>query len=431
MDDKNLDHLYRSRFDNLGVRPAPRNWDRIFRSLEVRRRRKRRALFWKSSGIAAVFMITLGIAWMQSEYNTPKAAGISVSKGSSGTNNGMFTPSGSFGAYMADDNLQEIILGGPEQIAQISPDPKHQALSPVIPNPAKDTTPSEQKSRSLQNSLVTQGDPALPTAEQEPELSVEEAEAILLGNSGNTLPELVPASKKWAVGPRVAPVFYGSIGGGSPLDPRFNANPRSGKVNMSFGMAVAYQLKPRLKVRSGLHKVEYGYDTESVEFSASPFSASALKLKHVDYDFASQEVVVKNGSVKPGAAKDINAINTARGGNVRQELSYLEVPLEIQYELVDRKLGIDFIGGFSSMFLTGNAVSLRSEDRATPMGEATNVNWLNLSSNLGLGIRYAINPGMQLRVEPMFKYHWNTFSGGAEGFRPYSMGVYSGLNIRF
>ena len=114
-----------------------------------------------------------------------------------------------------------------------------------------------------------------------------------------------------------------------------------------------------------------------------------------------------------------------------QQLGYLEVPLELNYALVDNKFGVNLIGGFSSLLLVDNSIALNSGDLTTEVGEANNVNNLNFSANMGLGVNYKFSQNLRLNVEPVFKYQLNTFSETDGTFRPYTMGIYSGLNFRF
>jgi hypothetical protein len=107
------------------------------------------------------------------------------------------------------------------------------------------------------------------------------------------------------------------------------------------------------------------------------------------------------------------------------------VPVELNYAVVDRKFGVHIIGGFSSLFLVDNAVSLESNGKTTEIGEANNINDLNFSTNIGFGLDYNISPKVQLNLEPMFKYQLKTFSDTSGSFQPFSLGVYSGLNFRF
>jgi hypothetical protein len=78
-----------------------------------------------------------------------------------------------------------------------------------------------------------------------------------------------------------------------------------------------------------------------------------------------------------------------------------------------------------------NAVLLESNELVTEMGEANNVNNFNFSANFGMGFNYEIAPKFQINLEPVFKYQLNTFTNTAGSFRPYSIGVYSGLRFKF
>ena len=64
-------------------------------------------------------------------------------------------------------------------------------------------------------------------------------------------------------------------------------------------------------------------------------------------------------------------------------------------------------------------------------GEANNINSVNFSTNLGLGLDYKFTPKLKFNVEPVFKYQLNTFSNTSGSFNPYSLGVYSGFTLKF
>jgi hypothetical protein len=66
-----------------------------------------------------------------------------------------------------------------------------------------------------------------------------------------------------------------------------------------------------------------------------------------------------------------------------------------------------------------------------PIGEADNLNRVHFSSNLGIGLRYNFLKSFQASVDPMLKYQIGTFSDGAGNFKPYFLGLYTGLSYRF
>lgn len=247
--------------------------------------------------------------------------------------------------------------------------------------------------------------------------------------------EVTENSTKWSVGPSIAPVYFNSLGEGSSIDADLVSNSKSGNVTLSYGLGVAYQISNKLSIRSGIHKVEYEYQTDDISFSPSFEGTNQASFSNINYTAPSENIVVesnKNGNfVAPAAPLDINAKTASRQGSLGQTFGYIEVPVELNYALVAKRFGIDLVGGVSSLFLTDNAVILESEGISTEIGEANNINSVNFSTNIGLGINYQLSPSLRLNVEPMFKYQLNTFSNTSGNFQPFSLGVYSGLNFSF
>lgn len=241
---------------------------------------------------------------------------------------------------------------------------------------------------------------------------------------------------KWSVGPSIAPVYFDSFGEGSPIHSNFVPNSKSGNVSLSYGVSVSYNVTKKLSIRSGLHKVDYGYDTNEITFSSSLEGSTNRLIDNIDYARTSRNLVVQskaNGRYTSNemAAMDIAAENPSLDGRMVQQFGYLEVPLELNYAIVDSKLGIHIIGGVSSLFLVNNSVTLESESLALDMGDANNINNINFSTNIGVGINYRFTPKTQLNLEPVFKYQLNTFSETAGSFQPFSVGIYSGLSFKF
>ena len=118
-------------------------------------------------------------------------------------------------------------------------------------------------------------------------------------------------------------------------------------------------------------------------------------------------------------------------GAISQQMGYIEVPTEVSYKVLNKKFGIEVIGGLSTLFLTQNDVSLISAQRDMKIGEASNLNNIHLSSNIGLGFKYSFSKSFEANMEPMFKYQINTYRNNAGDFKPYYMGVYTGISYRF
>src|SRR5690606_14905516 len=174
-------------------------------------------------------------------------------------------------------------------------------------------------------------------------------------------------------------------------------------------------------IRTGIHKVKYGYDTNDVASSPSLTATTTRRsFGNIAYNRYSRGIIVESRSLgnsqglldSPSPASKEVTMNDVPvlDGKMVQQLGYIEVPVEVNYAVVEKKFGVVLIGGVSSLFLVDNSVLLESESLVTEMGEAKNANDLNFSANVGMGLNYKFSPKVQMHLEPMFKYQLNTFS---------------------
>nr|MCH9659688.1 PorT family protein [Bacteroidota bacterium] len=240
--------------------------------------------------------------------------------------------------------------------------------------------------------------------------------------------------RSWEVTPNFGPVFYSSLDGGSSIDPMFTDNSQSTETNFSYGVQVSYAVNDRLSIRSGVSNVNLGYTTGDIDLATGPVSAA---LTSIDYGGRSNVLT----AVDKGALETTNGANPfdnlspkSTGGNnaqLSQNLTYYEVPLELNYALVDNRFGINMIGGFSTLFLGDSEVVANDGDFREVLGESNNLNSVSFSTNVGLGFNYKISKRLKFNIEPMFKYQLNPYSDSSVDFKPYYLGVYSGLSFKF
>ncbi len=238
---------------------------------------------------------------------------------------------------------------------------------------------------------------------------------------------------RWNVAPNVAPVYYSSLGNGSSIDPSFADNPQKGDVNMSYGVQVSYALNNRLSVRTGVNNVDLSYSTSGIEVGTGPV---AVALSSVDY--GSRQVVVTvadkgsfaNASPSNGFG-DITPKSTQGDARLIQNLNYYEVPVELKYAVINNKFGVNVIGGLSTLFLGNNEISVKADNFNTVLGDANNLSTVSFSTNVGLGLDYKLSKKFTFNIEPMFKYQLNPYTDSSVDFKPYYLGVYSGLSFKF
>ena len=232
---------------------------------------------------------------------------------------------------------------------------------------------------------------------------------------------------RWSIAPNIAPVYFNTLNEGSSIDREFNTNSKTGDVNMSFGLSTSYAINKKFKVRSGINKVSLGYNTNDVVvFQSSGTSKSALS----NVNKASSNLNVSSDASIVNSSSSNSVVST--NSSINQSFGYIEVPLEIQYTFIDKKLGVNFIGGFSSFFLDNNEIYSEGDNGTrTYLGEANNINDISYSANLGLGLNYKFSKTIDLNLEPTFKYQFNTFSNTSGDFTPFFIGVYTGFAIKF
>ncbi|MES2410920.1 MAG: hypothetical protein V4535_05690 [Bacteroidota bacterium] len=249
--------------------------------------------------------------------------------------------------------------------------------------------------------------------------------------------KLKQESKKnrWQLASNVAPIFLGSISNGSPIDSTLTKNPKSYNTNVGFGLGVSYVVSKKLTVRTGLNKVNISYDTNDIVFFTG---IQAKKLANVSPTASSSMIQIQSNTItsqgfasEDGLLPFENTFVQKNSGRLNQEIGYLEMPVEMTYSLFDKKFGLKIIGGFSSLFLQDNRITIVSDGMQTLLGKANNLNNVHFSTNFGLGIKYGFMKSFEFNLEPTIKYQLNTFSANAGNFKPYIFGVYSGISYKF
>lgn len=313
--------------------------------------------------------------------------------------------------------------------------------TPVQDNDIQQNTAGSNEDNSIGNTIVIpqeikvdEGIAGIETtidtaAVTEPENELEKAYREKLLGKDKEEKAIAESSRKgkWNVKPQMAPLFFNTASEGSPIDTNLAANSKDFDNDLSYGVGVDYALTDRISIRSGINTVNMRYSTNDVEFYASlnnqPFSSV------VNPTGANANLVVNPA----GNAEATDNLRTQTfDGSLVQKIGFIEVPLEMSYKLVNRKFGIDLIGGVSTLFLNANNVSVVSEQGFnSDMGEARNINNVSFSTNVGVGFKYRIIQSLEASFEPMFKYQLNTFSNNSGNFKPYFIGLYSGISFSF
>jgi hypothetical protein len=236
---------------------------------------------------------------------------------------------------------------------------------------------------------------------------------------------------RWEAASNIAPVYFNSFGKGSSIHSQFNNNSKSGDINMSYGVSGSYALNNKLRIRTGINKVNLGYSTNDVVVFINVNSPNNPGLlRNVQFNEAGQNlsfisVEEFNFAQVPGVFNDFIK------SSIDQKLGFIEVPLELEYNISNRKVDINLIGGFSALFLSNNEIYAVQNGNSTLLGKATNINNTSFSANFGLGLDFKISKQFNFNLDPLFKYQINTFNNTSGNFKPFFIGVYTGLKFKF
>ncbi|NHM02712.1 porin family protein [Flavobacterium difficile] len=237
---------------------------------------------------------------------------------------------------------------------------------------------------------------------------------------------------KWAVNSFVSPIFFNSFANGSPISDEFSSNEKSFNNSTSYGIGVSYAINKRLAIKTGVSNLNLDYDTENIAFYSSFEDQSKIANTNIERNSNSKYLVLKSENNLSKNTSEIQNIQSNQNlGNLNQRAQYIEVPLEMSYALLNKKVGVSLRGGMSTLFLTANEVSIKATDGTMQIGKASNLNTVHFSSNVGLGFSYNFMKSFQLNLEPTLRYQINTFNKNAENFSPYVIGVNTGISYKF
>ncbi|WP_329806786.1 hypothetical protein [Flavobacterium facile] len=237
---------------------------------------------------------------------------------------------------------------------------------------------------------------------------------------------------KWAVNSFVSPIFFNSFENGSPISDEFATNEKTYNNSTSYGVGIAYNVNKRLSVKTGVSNLNLDYDTQNIAFYSSFEDQSKIANTNIERNTNGKYLVLKHEKDISKNVSENQIIQSSQNlGNLNQRTQYIEVPLEVSYAILNKKIGVAIKGGMSTLFLTENAISISGNDGNVQIGKASNLNNVHFSSNVGLGLSYNFMKNFQLNVEPTLKYQINTFNKNAEDFSPYVIGVNTGISYKF
>ena len=441
---KNIDRLYNERLKDVETIPREDVWKNIAARLPKKEKKKRIIpLGYKIAGVAAVIVLLVSVGdtildSFESEYTNPSSSFTSVSKEIKEKlikSNPVLTDFNE-NMYSTASLLQTLIKDTESETRKIkeevqtpvktwnSSQGNNTLFSNIINPPAAGIFNSSKYTFDDYNTAAFEEEERKKENEEENKAEKELKGLTLLASEekadrDDETKALSLPSKRFSVRTTAGAVYFDNLGTGSTLNSEFSNNKSKGEVSIVYGINLTYQISKRVKIRSGINKIALSHNTQDVGYAAA---VSAITLNSE-----------QPGHTPPGGQidREVVSLSTARiTGELNQQMDFLEIPVEIEFAIIDTQIGLNIIGGASTLFLNDNIVTLNSPESSDILGEGNNLNNISFSTNIGIGIDYNVSSKFQWNLEPIFKYQLNTFNN-APGVKPYNFGIYSGFSFRF
>ena len=473
---KNIDRLYQEKFRDYNPEPKPELWNTIAGKLSEKDDKKPFIipLWMKIGGVAAILALMLGgfffsqnnftqtqVVFEIKEEAKPKInfpdintntsfaiasellSSLEKSSASTKVNQNIIQSNTSIAAnskkshssdktYPSEENREPAINTSEEKNNKTAIAEESKSSSKATENKANPFNPEKQANKNIAEAIAEK------ISGENKEFSPEEPNALAELEKQKRLEEdeeriAAVSKKRLRLSTFAAPVFYDNIGSGNAIDPEFAGNKTNSEVSMAYGINLAYAISDKVKIRSGISKVSMSYNIEDIAFSPGVAASSIKTINYNNKNNSAQLNSVQSASPNSPNSEnqfDISSLSRSFPGELNQQFGFIEVPLEIEYNLLDKKVGLNIIAGGSSLFLDENSIQVNANSQTTKLGEANNINKVSFSTNIGVGLDYKLFDNFKLNVEPIFKYQLETFDD-APGVKPFYFGVYSGVSFSF
>jgi hypothetical protein len=259
---------------------------------------------------------------------------------------------------------------------------------------------------------------------------------------------ITKSTDRWSIAAMASPTYYSSFNSGNDELSKQLMGSEQSLISYTGGVAFSYKINKRFSIQSGLYYSSLAQEVSGINSFAGFQKYDNTKGNH------NFEVLTTNGTVYTNNA-DVFLIASGSGERIltnynndvfdpnkaslqyinntlRQNFSYLELPIILRYKVVDKMIDLNLIGGVAYNMLVNNSVYTMVDGGKYSIGETEGLNLLTVSSSLGMGMEYSFSDKLSLNLEPTFRYYLNPFNGMTSSkIHPYSFGIFSGVSYKF
>lgn len=468
--DQNTDELFREKLLNFEQEPPAYLLENILAKTAAERRNKK-LILWRVAGVAAGILLAFIAGWQLNYLNNPKTGqstgfvtteihGVETGKtvqepepAEIQANPKLPVHSTDWGAVQAEENktaFANLEKWQKSRIDERAENPRTEE-SLVL----KTIQRLEQRFKTNLNSALALAEMKTSGTKNElEELTIDQQ--IMMQNQKMMMANKSEKEKaRWIVGALVSPEYSVSRSSHSKAyaSNMLNAS-TTNPVDLGGGISVEVKTGKRWSLQSGVYYSALGqssgntynsYEADKL-ITNDPIRGSDYFNTNVNIDPASHKMLMNstagviefNGipnGIEIGTNLEEKALAPAvvvSDARFTQNFEYIEVPVYLRYALIDSRFDVEMLGGFSSNVLVGNQAFMASGSENSLIGKTKDMQSVNYSTTLGLGFRYGLSKRLFLNVEPRIKYYLNSLNHGESvTYKPYTIGVFSGLSYQF
>ena len=460
--DNILDDLFRSKLADFEQAPSSNIWEQI-QQFQSAKKKKRMFFILRLSGVAAAFLLAFVFGWQSYQRNNNTVL-----------NSDMIEQQVVDAEEKMADEAVEIgssILVENEPVItekEIIPEPTltDVAVAEVSRKPLQQQTQPLNLRQTNEDMMVLKSASPLQVEMDLSDIRLKEF-SLLVAKNNSILSDgdkrLIEENKKqmamndaddpgtsWSVGMVLVPAYsVNQSSHGAVYASNMSYAGANTEVKIDGGFTVEYKVGERWSIQSGVYynrqrqsstnQASYknlSYETASV---ADDYFATAVEINAETVEMNSVAGVIEINDLP----SDVQFTNSLEAVNSRNEVAlskatfdqrfeYVELPFIIRYQILDAAFELQVLGGLNTGLLVSNKTYLENDGGRYNVGKTQNMSKVNYSTSMGVGLGYKLNGNLKIRVEPQVKYYLGSLNNNPEvTFKPYSIGIYTGLNYNF
>lgn len=465
-EERNMDKAFREKLDGYNTEPPAHLWDGIQGQLAAQGAKKR-MLWYSWASVAALLVLAFLAGWYFSSDTTMQPASEMAETETTPVEETI--PGNEEDLSNKQIEPAEILNDQSEsQIADASSPSISSAREEIVRKPKVADSSSEQENKREETSLfafkslnrieadldsISVKSSLKQREKTDTYFGLTEDERKLIAFNASNIRKNKEQEKGWKMGLNVAPGYASYSSSHTERyaqDMAYAASEGSG--NVGAGLSVQYQTGKRWSIESGVYYAKSGQKSQNsfelfarknssyyANFDSDVAYAAPQSLSAGQVAMNSTAGVIALDKLPPGTEivarpeTDVSYSNTLLSrGEFSQVFDFIEIPLYLRYTLIDSKIDVDVLGGVNAGFVVGNNAFLDNEYGVQNIGKTEDVSSLNMSGTVGVGVNYALGKHVSLAVEPRFNYYLNSINRNPDvDFRPYRVGVYTGLYYDF